>query len=39
VPQLRASDSQKLLGVMKNPMGNQQDEIKRLKQKSDNMAR
>jgi hypothetical protein len=33
VPPLKAGDSQKLLGVMKNPLGNQQDEIKRLKQK------
>jgi hypothetical protein len=39
IPQLRANESQKLLGVMKNPMGDQQDEITRLKQKSDNITK
>jgi hypothetical protein len=31
IPQLRSNESQKLLGVMKNPMGDQQDKITRLK--------
>jgi hypothetical protein len=39
IPQLKSNHSQKLLGVMKNPMGDQQDEIARLKQKSDNIAK
>jgi hypothetical protein len=39
IPQLKSNQSQKLLGVMKNPMGDQQDEIARLKQKSDNIAK
>lgn len=39
IPQLRSNESQKLLGVMKNPMGDQQDEIELLKQKSDNIAK
>jgi ribonuclease HI len=39
IPQLKSNESQKLLGVMKNPMGDQQDEITRLKQKSDNIAK
>jgi hypothetical protein len=30
IPQLKTDESQKLLGVMKNPIGNQQDEIDRL---------
>jgi ribonuclease HI len=38
IPQLRTDESQKLLGVMKNPIGNQQDEIKRLKAKSNRIA-
>jgi hypothetical protein len=38
IPQLASDKSQKLLGVMKNPIGNQQDEIKRLRHKSNNMA-
>jgi hypothetical protein len=39
IPQLRSNESQKLLGVMKNPMGDQQEEINRLKQKSNNIAK
>jgi hypothetical protein len=38
IPQHPADKSQKLLGIMKNPMGNQQDEVKQLKQKSDSNA-
>jgi hypothetical protein len=38
IQQLPLERSQKVLGVMKNPMGNQQDEISRLKLKSDTMA-
>jgi hypothetical protein len=38
IPQLASDKSQKLLGVMKNPIGNQQDEIERLREKSNNMA-
>jgi hypothetical protein len=38
IRQLSATDSQKLLGVMKNPIGNQQDEIHRLKEKSNKLA-
>jgi hypothetical protein len=38
IQQLPADASQKLLGVMKNPIGNQQDEVQRLKQKSDQLA-
>jgi hypothetical protein len=37
--QLQTNQSQKLLGVMKNPIGDQQDEITRLRKKSDNYAR
>jgi hypothetical protein len=36
--QLPTNKAQKLLGVMKSPMGDQQDEIKRLKEKSDKYA-
>jgi hypothetical protein len=39
IPQLKSNESQKLLGVMKNPMGDQQEEIARLKNKSDNIAK
>jgi hypothetical protein len=39
IPQLKSTESQKLLGVMKNPMGNQQDEIDRLRKKSDTIAK
>jgi hypothetical protein len=38
IPQLESDKSQKLLGVMRNPIGNQQDEVARLKQKSDSLA-
>jgi hypothetical protein len=38
IRQLSSDKSQKLLGVMRNPIGNQQDEIERLKQKSDRLA-
>jgi ribonuclease HI len=38
IEQLSSETSQKLLGVMKNPIGNQQDEVKRLKKKSDEIA-
>jgi hypothetical protein len=38
IKQLPTDVSQKLLGVMKNPIGNQQDEIQRLKVKSDQIA-
>jgi hypothetical protein len=38
IPQLPTDKSQKLLGVMKNPIGNQQDEVRRLKMKSDSIA-
>jgi hypothetical protein len=38
IPQLSTNTSQKLLDVMKNPLGNQQDEIERLKTKRNNMA-
>jgi hypothetical protein len=38
IPQLPTDASQKLLGVMKTPMGNQQDEIARLRDKSNKMA-
>jgi hypothetical protein len=38
IKQLSAETSQKLLGVMRNPIGNQQDELKRLQQKSDHIA-
>jgi hypothetical protein len=38
IPQLSATKSQKLLGVMKNPIGNQQDEIERLLTKSNKLA-
>jgi hypothetical protein len=39
IPQLPTNTTQKLLGVMKSPIGDQQDEIKRLRTKSDNYAR
>jgi hypothetical protein len=39
IPQLCSNESQKLLGVMKNPMGDQQAEINRLRLKSDNIAK
>jgi hypothetical protein len=39
IPQLVSNESQKLLGIIKNPMGDQQDEIQRLKQKSNNIAK
>jgi hypothetical protein len=39
IPKLATTKSQKLLGVMKNPISNQQDEIIRLREKSDNLAR
>jgi hypothetical protein len=39
IPQLHATTSQKLLGVMKNPIGNQQDEVARLQKKSDDLSR
>jgi hypothetical protein len=38
IQQLPTDVSQKLLGVMKNPIGNQQDEVQRLKKKSDQIA-
>jgi hypothetical protein len=38
IPQLKTDESQKLLGVMKNPIGNQQDEIECLKAKSNRIA-
>jgi hypothetical protein len=38
IPQLQSNDAQKLLGVMKCPIGDQQAEITRLKTKSDNFA-
>jgi hypothetical protein len=38
IPQLHSNESQKLLGIMKNPMGDQQDEITWLQQKSNNIA-
>jgi hypothetical protein len=38
IPQLTSETSQKLLGVMRNPIGNQQDEVTRLRQKSDLLA-
>jgi hypothetical protein len=38
IPLLPATASQKMLGVTRNPIGNQQDEVKRLKEKSDKMA-
>jgi hypothetical protein len=38
IDQLSSDVSQKLLGVMKNPLGNQQDEVKCLKNKSNDMA-
>jgi hypothetical protein len=39
ISQLSATMSQKLLGVMRNPIGNQQDEIQRLHEKSSKIAR
>jgi hypothetical protein len=39
IQQLPTTSSQKLLGVMKNPMGNQQDEVRRLTMKSNDMAK
>jgi hypothetical protein len=38
IPQMTSETSQKLLGVMQNPIGNQQDEILRLQQKSNRLA-
>jgi hypothetical protein len=38
IPQLTSDTSQKLLGVMRNPIGNQQDEVSRLRQKSNHLA-
>jgi hypothetical protein len=38
IPQLTAEKSQKLLGVMRNPIGNQHDEVARLRWKSDHLA-
>jgi hypothetical protein len=38
IKQMPSYKSQKLLGVMKNPMGNQQDEVTRLREKSDKIA-
>jgi hypothetical protein len=38
IEQLSSDVSQKLLGVMKNPIGNQQDKVKHLKEKSNKMA-
>jgi enamine deaminase RidA (YjgF/YER057c/UK114 family) len=38
IKQLATDESQKLLGVMKNPIGNQQDEVLRLRRKSDQFA-
>jgi hypothetical protein len=38
IQQLHPEKSQKLLGVMRNPIGNQQDEVARLQQKSDSIA-
>jgi hypothetical protein len=38
IPQLSSDTSQKTLGVMKNPIGNQQDEVSRLQKKSDQIA-
>jgi hypothetical protein len=38
IKQLHTETSQKLLGVMRNPIGNQQDEIARLRTKSNNLA-
>jgi hypothetical protein len=39
ITQLPTNKAQKLLGVMKSPMGDQQDEIKQLKEKSDYYAK
>jgi hypothetical protein len=38
IPQLESTVAQRILGVMKNPMGDQQAEIHRLKTKSDEFA-
>jgi ribonuclease HI/enamine deaminase RidA (YjgF/YER057c/UK114 family) len=38
IQQLSTDESQKVLGVMRNPIGNQQDEVKRLRKKSDSFA-
>jgi hypothetical protein len=38
IQQLNPDKSQKLLGVMRNPIGNQQDEVMRLQLKSDDIA-
>jgi hypothetical protein len=38
IPQLKANEAQRLLGVMKCPIGDQQAEIQRLKSKSDQYA-
>jgi hypothetical protein len=39
IPQLHTNKAQKLLGAMKCPIGDQQEDISRLKSKSDNYAR
>jgi hypothetical protein len=39
IKQLPATTSQKLLGVMRNPIGNQQDKISRLREKSTKIAK
>jgi hypothetical protein len=39
IPQLPTNQAQKLLGVTKNPIGDQQEEVKRLRVKSDQYAR
>jgi hypothetical protein len=38
IKQLSAESSQKILGVMKNPVGNQQDEIQQMLEKSNKMT-
>jgi hypothetical protein len=38
IRQLATDESQKMLGVMRNPIGNQQEEVARLKTKSDHIA-
>jgi hypothetical protein len=38
IEQLSSETSQKLLGVMKNPIGNQHDEVNRLRKKSNELA-
>jgi hypothetical protein len=39
IQQMKSNESQKLLEVMKNPMGDQQDEILQLRMKSDDIAK